>query len=206
MSQAEPHNSPDGSPTGRWVRAAKDGDADSFSKLYEHIAPSLLTWAELRLRPAQRAHLDPQDLVQEVWFRAWKAIDSFDPDRVPFRLWLFRVAKNVLLEAVRQARKADRQKGVPGPTTRLFALQNLPDSATAVSRRLARDEGLKAFTERVRKLEDDEQKLVLHCGLEGLPYKDVAERMELSLDAVAKRWQRLRSRLLEAGLPDQLLA
>ena len=194
------------STTSSWVRAAKGGDAQSFAQLYEHLAPSLLAWAELRIRPELRALLDAQDLVQEVWFRAWRGIEDFDADSVPFRLWVFRVAKNVLLEAVRASRKADRRRSGPGPTTRLFALQNLPDSATAVSRRLARDESLTAFTERVRKLERDEQKLVLHCGLEGLPYKEVAQRMELSLDVVAKRWQRLRARLMQSGLPEQLLA
>ena len=112
----------------------------------------------------------------------------------------------MLLEAVRASRLAQRQRGGPGPTTRLFALHNLPDSATAVSRRMASDESIDAFTARVRGLEQEEQKLVLHCGLEGLPYKDVAQRMELSTDAVAKRWQRLRARLVQLGLPQHLLA
>ena len=66
------------SPTLKWVRAAQKGDEDSFAKLYEHLAPALLTWAELRIRGEQRATLDPQDLVQEVWYRARRAIDSFD--------------------------------------------------------------------------------------------------------------------------------
>ena len=71
------------STTSSWVRAAKGGDAQSFALLHEHLAPSLLAWAELRIRPEQRALLDAQDLVQEVWFRAWRGIENFATDRGP---------------------------------------------------------------------------------------------------------------------------
>jgi RNA polymerase sigma factor (sigma-70 family) len=184
----------------RWLRSAKDGDDESFVRLFELMAPSLLVWAELRIRPNQRLYIEPQDRVQEVWFRAWRSLDTFDEARTPFRLWVFRVAKNVLLEGFRQIQRADRG-GAAGPSTKLFALQNLPDSATAVSSRLARDEGLMRFKERIDALAEDDRKLVYYCGLEGLPYREVAERMELSTDVVAKRWQRLRGRIAEAGLP-----
>ena len=68
-----------------WVRSARNGDAGDFARLYEHIAPAVHTWASLRLRPNQAAMLDPGDLVQEVWLRAWRRIDDFDHERVPFR-------------------------------------------------------------------------------------------------------------------------
>jgi len=189
------------------IRAAKGGDASSFERLYERIAPALYTWAELRVRPGMRSQLEPADVVQEVWCRAWRALERFDPETVPFRLWIFRIAKNVLLEAFRQLGNPDRRKaGAGGPSTRMFALQNLPDSVTAVSQRLVRDESLKAFDAMVRSLDEEDQKLVVHVGLEGLPYREAAERLGLSREAVAKRWQRLRTKLLEKGLPGQLLA
>ena len=116
-----------------WVVAAQGGDAEAFAELYEHLAPALATWARLRTRGGGAAQLDPFDLVQEVWLRAWRQLEAFEADRVPFRPWLFRVAKNVLLEAHRAARRA--RPGQAGPSTRMMALQNLPDSVTAVSRR-----------------------------------------------------------------------
>jgi RNA polymerase sigma-70 factor (ECF subfamily) len=187
--------------TGRLVRAARDGDVSGFAGLYERIAPSLHTWAELRIRPALRARLEPSDVVQEVWCRAWRKMPSFDPEATPFRPWIFRIAKNVLLEAFRLMERQSGGPATPGPTTRLFLLENLPDDATAISRRMARDENLAAFGEMLRSLDEDEQKLVLHCGLEGMTHEEVAGRMNLSADAVAKRWQRLRASLFVRGLP-----
>jgi RNA polymerase sigma-70 factor (ECF subfamily) len=193
-----------GSQTQQWLVAAKDGDAAAFAQLYEHLVPALTAWAEIRIRPAQRAHLEPVDLVQEVWLRAWRQLDAYDAERVPFRLWVFRVAKNVLLEAVRAASR--RSRGQAGPSTRMFALANVPDEVTAVSKRMVRDESLDAFQQRLEALDEEERTLVVHCGLEGLPHKEVAERMGLSTEAVTKRWQRLRARLEEQGVAGTLLA
>ena len=192
--------------TRRLVRAARNGDGDSFARLYARIAPSLHGWAELRVRPALRPLLDPSDVVQEVWFRAWRAIGELDPDRVPFRRWLFRVAKNVLLEAFRKARSPAFRAGATGLTTRLFVLEGVPDSVTAVSQRLARDEGLSRLVEWVRGLDEGDRALVVHCGLEGLTFAEVGARLQLTRDVVAKRWQRLRERLAGQKLPREILS
>ena len=190
--------------TGVWLAEVKGGDSDSFGRLYEHIAPALLTWAEFRIRPEQRQHVDPSDVVQEVWFRAWRQMESFDPEATPFRFWIFRIAKNVLLEAVRKTRRADVAGA--GTTAKIQQLGELQDTMTAVSMRLSRDEGLAAFRLEVDALPEEERKLVVHCGLEGLPLGEVAERLGISTEAAGKRWQRLRARLAESSLPEHLLA
>ena len=45
----------------------------------------------------------------------------------------------------------------------------------------------------------------MHFGLEGLSLAETAERVELSRDAVAKRWQRLRTKMMNSKLPEDLL-
>ena len=198
----EPRNPGQPAPTQVWLTRARDGDEASFAQLYEHIAPSLFTWAQLRIRPEQRHQLDPADLVQEVWLRAWSQADALPTEAPHFRFWVFRIAKNVLLEGLR---RGQYQQGIGGPSTRLEQAQAMPDLGTAVSQRLARDESLTLFREQVESLPEDERRLVLHCGLEGLPLAQVAERLGLSVDAVGKRWQRLRARLKTGDLPQYLL-
>ena len=72
--------------------------------------------------------------------------------------------------------------------------------------RLARDEQLAAFREAVEALSEEDRALVVHCGMEGMSRAEVAERLGLGVEAVTKRWQRLRARLEERGLPEMLLA
>jgi RNA polymerase sigma-70 factor (ECF subfamily) len=194
--------------TQRLAREAKLGDAQRFADLYERIAPSLYAWASLRIRPAMHAHVDPQDVVQEVWVRAWRSFGKFDPDAQSFRSWIFRIGKNVMLEAFRKAQRSGSAgaAGTPGPSTRWFQLQNLPDSATNASRRIARDEGIQKVLAWVAGLDEDDKKLFVHCGLEGLSYAEVSERMQVHYETVAKRWQNLRTRIGQFGVPKDLIA
>ena len=187
------------------ARAARAGDVDRFAQLYERIAPALYAWASLRIRPALRTHLEPEDVVQEVWCRAWKAMPEFDAENVALRPWVFRIAKNVMLEAFRKLQRTSAGPGSPGPSTRLLELRNIPDSATNISRALARHEGLQVVLEWVEHLDEDERKLFVHCGLEGLTYAEVSERMQLERDTIAKRWQNLRGRIARFGPPKDLL-
>lgn len=182
--------------TQRLVRAAKAGEVERFSELYERLAPALFAWAHLRIRPAMRAYVEPEDLVAEVWVRAWRGFAEFD-ENAGFRPWVFRIAKNVLLESFRKLQRSGPAEA--GPSTRLFQLHNLPESATNVSRRVARSESVALLLEWVRGLDEEQQQLFLHCGLEGLSYAEAAERMDLQRDTVAKRWQTLRERLVQFG-------
>lgn len=181
--------------TQRLARAARQGDVDSFRRLYERIAPSLYAWVRLRMPPMLREHLDVEDVLQEVWCRGLGALERFDPDQRKFRHWIFRVAKNVMLEAVRRAQRMERVQGARGETERLRALEQVPDEITTVTRRLVRDEAVQAFLRRVEALDAQERELVVYCGLEELPYREVATRLGIQREAVAKRWQRLRRRL-----------
>jgi RNA polymerase sigma factor (sigma-70 family) len=189
--------------TQRLARAAQQ-DGQRFAELYERIAPALYAWSSLRIRPSMRHALDPQDVVQEVWCRAWKGFAAFDPVQQSFRPWVFRIAKNVMLEGFRKAQRTGNSAS--GPSTRLIQLQNVPDSATAISRQLARHEGLNGLLQWAQGLDQDDQQLFVHCGLEGLSHSEVGERMQLQKDTVAKRWQKLRERVAHFGVPRDLIA
>jgi RNA polymerase sigma factor (sigma-70 family) len=195
--------------TGELAAEAHAGDVARFGELYERIAPSLYTWAELRIRPELRRWIDPQDVVQEVWCRAWRIFPDFDPVEGTFRYWIFRVAKNVLLEAFRKLDSPgfkSRAGNGASPGNGIFELGDVPDSATAISRRVAREETLQLFSRWVQSLEDEDRMLLIHHGLEGLSQAEVADRLSLNRETVAKRWQRLLARVAEQKLPRDLFS
>jgi len=187
-------------PTMRLAKAAQGGSEESFEQLYERLAPSLFSWARLRIPPSIRPFLDEQDVVQEVWIRAVSIIDRYDSEKVNFRAWIFRVAKNVLLEAMRKLRADPRLRMDGGPSTRIFVVQNCPDNVTLMSVRMRRDEGIKIFTDYIEDLNSPDREILVHCGLEGLSAQEVADRLDLTREAVTKRWQRLRETLRSNGM------
>lgn len=190
MTDAAPAPDPQPEP------ATAEGGGPGFAELYEETAPALFAWASLRIRPSLRPRLDPEDLLQEVWVRALEAEGRRREAGADFRPWVFGMAKNVLLEAFRKT-EAPRARGGLGSSTRLALIEELPDQATAITRRVAKDETLRLFLERARALPDEDRMILLHHGFEGLSHSEVATRLGLARDTVAKRWQRLRGRLLD---------
>lgn len=203
--QAPPPPPPEREDTERLALAAARGEAPPFAELYERIAPALYTWADLRIRPSLRAWVEPGDIVQEVWCRALEAIERFDQDRTSFRYWVFRVAKNVLLEASRKAGRSGPGGPAAGSTARQRTLDGVPDSISGVSHRLSRDESIHRFHDWIRELEGADRDLLLHHGLEGMTHAQVAVRLQIGEEAATKRWQRLRRKIEQQAIPKELL-
>ncbi|MFC5291059.1 sigma-70 family RNA polymerase sigma factor [Actinokineospora guangxiensis] len=43
-----------------------------------------------------------QDVVQEVFLRAWRSAEKFDPDIASLRVWLFAIARHVVVDEIRR--------------------------------------------------------------------------------------------------------
>ena len=95
-------------------------------------------------------------------------------------------------------RRLTAKGGVRGPVQLgLSSVENLPESVTALSAKIMKRESIRQLFGTLDGLDLSDRRLVMMCGLEELPFADVAKLMNLSRDAVAKRWQRLRARLIE---------
>jgi len=175
------------------VRRARDRGEDGFRELYERIAPSLVAWARLRASGKGPSASDVEDLLQEIWLRAFEEFPAYDEARSSFRAWIFGIAKNVLYEAWR---RGDR-RAESTPSAAASALGAWPDVATTIRTRLARDEAVEALLARAQDFDPLDRKLLLHCGFEGMSCAAAARQLGLQAAAAGKRWQRLRSRLAE---------
>ena len=81
---------------------AKRGDSASFDELVSRLRGPLVAFLSRRL--AHQA--DADDVAQETFLRAYRHIESYDPER-RFSTWLFAIGKNVA--ASHSA--ADRRRG-----------------------------------------------------------------------------------------------
>jgi RNA polymerase sigma factor (sigma-70 family) len=167
-------------------------ERERFGREFETAGPALLAWARLRVRAELRAGFDPEDLVQEVGCRALAAAASFDPQRATFRQWLFGIANRVLLEALRDLGRA--RTGTPpglGPSAATDAVAAI----TSITARVARDDLVQVFLQRIDALDNEDRALLVHRGLEGLGHPQVAALLGLTEDTTRKRWQRLCDRM-----------
>ena len=177
-------------------RTSPEDPESSFIRNYENVARALFAWARLHVKPALRRFLEPEDILQEVCCRAYDSFGDYDSTRGEFRNWIFGIAHNVLRENLRRVGR--HRESTVGPE-KWPSYASLPDDATSISRRIVRDEGLRRFVDRLENLKEDERRLLLYRGLEGMSHGETAELLELSLDATEKRWQRLLAKLRDWG-------
>lgn len=182
------------------ARCVQKGDRTKFDELYTRTAPALYAWASLKAR----AGVDPGDVVGEVWLRALDRLHTHDGENHAFRAWIFGIAKNVLLQAMRSRRDGlvQAENGGSGATGRLA---EEADSVTSVRERLARDDSIRRFVEYARSLDPVRHELLRLCGLEGLPCTEAAVRLGINAEAATKSWQRLRAELRERAWVRDLL-
>lgn len=177
-----------------------DEAARRFTARYEQVAPALCVWAMHHVGRTVQARIEVDDVLQETWLRALRLRDGFDGADAAFRSWIFAIAKNLLLEVCRSARRLGRVQIDDGRTSNVRARDQLSASVTALSQRLLRDDGIRRFHQHLSTLPREDRELVSFCGLEGCTCADAARKLGISVDAAHKRWQRLRARLREDGL------
>jgi RNA polymerase sigma factor (sigma-70 family) len=181
--------------TRRLAEAARADTGAGFAALHARVARQLVAWAALHVTPPLRALVPLDDLVQEVWARAFAAFASYDPQRGSFRGWLVGIAYNVLREQLRAGYR--RRPAFGRPPSGSTSIDDVADPATSIGSRLTRDEATTALVERLDGLDEVDRRLVAWRAIEELPYDEIGRRLGVSGVAAESRWRRLAERLRE---------
>lgn len=90
------------------VERAKKGDGDAFEQLYRAYVDRVYSYIAFRVRERELA----EDLTQEVFIQALRALDGFDW-RGSLAPWLLRIARNTVVDYWRRlGRRRDRALSV----------------------------------------------------------------------------------------------
>lgn len=90
------------------VDRAREGDADAFGALYDRYQPEILRYLTHQLRDVDQA----EDLAQQVFLKAWEAIPRYQHRGVPFKAWLYRMARNQVIDHFRKQRPTSDLEGI----------------------------------------------------------------------------------------------
>ena len=97
------------------VRRASQGDPEAFAGLYETYLGRVFRFVAARVEDDAAA----EDLTARVFMKAWDHLPRYRPGEAPFAAWLFRIARNAVIDHYRTRR----------PTVSLEALRPRPDPA-----------------------------------------------------------------------------
>ena len=122
----------------RLVEAAKAGDPEAFGSLFDHFYAPVHRYVAARVgRPS-----DAEDLAQLVFVKALEALPRYELRGVPFGGWLFKLARNVVIDHVRTRREhvtldvVVQQSTEEGGPDELAAIRQEMDSVASALRRL----------------------------------------------------------------------
>jgi RNA polymerase sigma-70 factor, ECF subfamily len=179
--------------------------------------------AELRLHCYRMlgSFEDSEDLVQETFLRAWRRRASFSSTgRSSFRAWLYRIATNACLDALRgrprrilppQVAPAGDPNAPPPPPADLPWLQPYPDRLLESIASADDDPGAVvvaretvelAFLAAIQHLPPRQRAVLLLRDVLGWSAKDTASLLETSVASVNSALQRARA-TLRAHLPER---
>ena len=175
--------------------------------------PQLLAYIEHQLGAALRRKVEPNDIWQEVSVEAVRSLSSIDlSQRDPFG-WLCQLAERRIIDSHRkffgtQKRAAGREVplGTPGGDTQNAALIDLlVASMTTASKAFARNAREVKLAEALVALPEEHREAIRLRYVEGLPSREIAERLNKTDGAVRVMLTRSLKKLQEILGPESEL-
>lgn len=151
-------------------------------------APALLGYFMRRAEIAE----DAADLVNETLIAAWKASTRAPADPHSARMWLFGVARNILLHHDRSQRRRD---ALVARLAQAITVARIPDQDAALDVRAA-----------VAALPDDLAELIRLVHWDGFSLNDAAEHLEIPASTARGRHARAKELLRERLEPAEAAA
>jgi len=81
----------------QYIKEAQDGDDESFGLIYEYYVSQIHRFISFKVSNAQTA----EDIAHEVFLSAWKNINRYRQGETPFSSWLYRIARNKIIDSYR---------------------------------------------------------------------------------------------------------
>lgn len=170
------------------LEKAQGGDREAF---WELAAPSMDAIYRLALRLVRNAE-DAEDVVQEAFLQALKAISEFR-GHSRFTTWVHRIAVNQALMKLRK-RRSDvfPLENLEGGEPARYPLQLVDWSESALND-IVRTEAVGILEEAILELPIDLKTVLVLRDINGLSNEEAAQALELPLGAVKWRLHRART-------------
>lgn len=169
------------------LKRFKSGDSSAFGGLVDRYQERLY---RVLVRICMDHH-DAEDLLQEVFVKAYRSLANFHGDSQLFT-WLYRIAVNTALSHRRKGRgraavlSLDQGRGEEGPAL------DPPDPARGAPAEAEASEEVEKVRKSIASLDDDHRTVIVLKDIEGLRYEEIAEILGCPRGTVKSRIHRAR--------------
>jgi RNA polymerase sigma-70 factor (ECF subfamily) len=168
---------------------ASDVNREAMGILYDRHHAKIFHYLMFRLNDLQQA----EDLTGEVFVRMLKALPGYQERKIPFEAWLYRIARNLLIDEYRKNR-----------IRQYVSLNELREVAAADESVTERSDSAWSFEivrQAMEQIEPSQREVIELRFLVGLPAKDTALVLDKTVHAVKalqhRGLQNLRAKIQE---------
>ncbi len=171
------------------LQRIRAGATDEFAELVQRHQTRVFGILHRYERDAQRV----EDLAQETFLKAWRALAQFD-GRAPFEHWISRIAVHVALDHLRRERRHKNEVALPDLGEDVLDWLRSPDEKSELESRGAAE----ILQRAMQRLSPADQVVITMQELEGRSVKEIAAALGVSSIAVRVRAVRARAKLKRA--------
>ncbi|HZL09094.1 MAG TPA: RNA polymerase sigma-70 factor [Prolixibacteraceae bacterium] len=153
------------------VKKLSGGDSFAFEVLFYKYRNKVKGFA-VKMVPTQ---IDPEEIVQEVFVKLWIKKETINPEK-DFQSYLFSIAKNLLVDHLKSA--VNRKLYFVGEH---FQQDLLVDDGPE---NLIRENAEEKLQKLINEIPKRRREIFLLSRFEGLSYKQIAERLNISENTV----------------------
>jgi len=164
------------------LEQAKNGDREAFGKLYKEYYSRIYRYARINVFNKLQA----EDICQEVFIKAWKAIPKFSLQETgTFQAFLFRIARNLIIDLSRKKKEVSIEEA-----------ENVPSDEDQFEN-ISKKENIHIVRNALSRLEEKERQIIILRYFEDLSHAEVAKIIGMREGALRVRTIRLLKKMKE---------
>ena len=161
-------------------RMVADGSAEALEVLYQRYGRVVLAFSTRMMGDRQTG----EELVQEVFVRAWRQARSYSADRGSYITWLLSITHNLSIDEIRKRNRRPQRAGSADPVQ---MLANVRDEGPSVELSTELGELRSVMAEAMKTLPELQKQAVELAFYHGLTQREVAETLGEPLGTIKTR-------------------
>ena len=157
------------------VNKAQNGDDHAFAEIYGRYFTPIYRFIYFKVGNREEA----EDLTQTVFMKVFKSLDRFRFRDNPFSSWIYRIANNMVIDFFRKKKSLPLLDENPEDWQLEFADDALNPVEEAEELELAW-----SARQAIAEMKDPDRQVLVMRYIDGLSYKDIAETIGKTEEAV----------------------
>jgi len=174
----------------------KEQTGKDFNFFYKKYYPKLLYYTSKMALSAKLDVTKAEDVSTDAFLTAFEKIDKYNKEKSQFSTWLFTIAKNLMLQVIKQEQKTlslDVPVDEEGTTMKDFLEEEQSEQPLHDLIQIKSD----IMIEKISQLKQPYKQVIEMREIKGMAYKDIAEELGKNLSTIKSQIRNGRKLLID---------